>query len=63
MRVTKRLLKGKAVSLFLSLNNMIPFIDFLINLYKEDRSKHISLIKLIEVTNDNKNREVFYNLT
>lgn len=43
-------------------NNMIPFIDFLINLYKEDRSKHISLIKLIEVTNDNKNREVFYNL-
>jgi DNA primase len=43
-------------------NNKVPFIDFLMDLYIEDKSKHVSLIKLIQVTNDVKNRELFYNL-
>ena len=43
-------------------DNKLPFLDFLMDLYLEDNSKHVTLIKLIEVTNDEKNREIFYNL-
>lgn len=43
-------------------DNKISFIDFLMDLYIEDKNKHIILIKLIETTNNIKNRELFYNL-
>lgn len=39
----------------------IRFNDFLVQLYIDDLSKHVELIKLIEVTNDEANREVMYN--
>jgi DNA primase len=55
--LTKNLISKQQVE-----DNKVPFIDFLMNLYIEDNSKHTSLIKLIQVTNDEKNREVFYNL-
>lgn len=39
----------------------VKFIDFFISLYINDLSKHSLLIKLIEVTNDQANRELMYN--
>ena len=44
------------------LSDKLSFIEFLIKLYIEDYSKHIQLIKLIEVTNNQQYKEVFYNL-
>jgi DNA primase len=42
--------------------NKVLFIDFLMSLYINDYSKHVLLIKLIEVTNDDINRAKFYDL-
>lgn len=43
-------------------DNKVSFLDFLMGLYIEDNSKHVSLIKLIQVTNDDKNKQIFYDL-
>ena len=43
-------------------NNKVPFIEFLISLYIEDYSKHVQLIKVIEVSNNAKYRDMFYTL-
>lgn len=56
------LLCNKAITKDLVNDNKQPFIQFLINLYIDDYSKHIQLIKVIEVIGDVKYKEVFYNL-
>ena len=38
----------------------IRFIDFIVNLFIDDLSKHIDLIKLIEISNDEVNRKIMY---
>jgi DNA primase len=44
------------------LQEKVLFIDFLMSLYINDHSKHVLLIKLIEVTNDDVNRAKFCDL-
>lgn len=56
------LLTNNCISKEEVINDKQPFINFLFNAYIEDYSKHINLIKLIEVTNDDICRQRMYDL-